>query len=171
MLRRVIRVLSMLTAVIRADGRPGALAATFSVLIPAVAEGVLGHAVVVDPALSSEIARIADETGAAYVASAAGTGWAAGAGQARGDWLVLLDAGDLPEPHWTQGIERHLLLAASRPALMPLRGAGALAERGSLLLGQRGLRAGLIAPKQQILSGRLVARPLRLTVHRERAGG
>lgn len=161
----------MLTAVIRADGRPGALAATFSVLIPAVAEGVLGHAVVIDPASSPEIARIADETGAAYVASATEAAWQAAAGEARGEWLVLLDAGDLPEPHWTQGVERHLLLAASRPALMPLSGAGALVERGSLLLFPHRLRAGLIAPRQQILSGHLAIRPRRLMVRRERAGG
>lgn len=161
----------MLTAVIRADGRPGALAATFSVLIPAVAEGVLGHAVVIDPTSSPEIARIADETGAAYVTITAGAGWQTGAVQARGEWLVLLDAGDLPEPHWTQGVERHLLLAASRPALMPLSGAWTLTELGSVLLGPRRLRPGLIAPKSQIESGRLRGRPRRLAVRRERASG
>ena len=57
----------MLTAVIRADGYASALAATFSVLIPAVADGFLGHAVVVDAAGDAEIERLADATGASYL--------------------------------------------------------------------------------------------------------
>ena len=44
----------MLTAVIRADGSPRALAATLAVLIPAVAEGFLGHAVIVDTVGASD---------------------------------------------------------------------------------------------------------------------
>jgi len=160
----------MITAVIWANRDAEALAATLSVLIPAVAKGVIGHAVVVDDGDDAAIARLADETGASYVKARAGEAWSSGVAQARGDWVILLEAGDLPEPQWTPSIERHLLTAAARPALMPLRGmAAALREWGAVSLRSRGVRAGLLAPKKQILSGRLARAPRRLTVRRERA--
>lgn len=162
----------MLTAVIRANGDAEALAATFAVLIPAVAGGVIGHAVVIDEGGDATVARLADETGASYVAAKNGEAWTRGVAEARGDWVLLLEAGDLPEPQWAPSIERHLMTAAATPALMPLRGmAAALREWGAISLRSRGVRAGLIAPKTQILSGRLARSPRRLTVRRRRAEG
>lgn len=162
----------MLTAVIRADGSPNALAATFAVLIPAVAEGFLGHAVVVDAAGDAAVERLADATGASYLRGGTAEGWHLGAAQARGDWLVLLDAGDVPQPQWTQAVDRHLLLMPERPALVPLRGfAGSLRERAAISFGGRRLRAGLVLPKAAVLAGHLGGAPLRLPVRRERAGG
>lgn len=161
----------MLTAVIRADGPASALAATFSVLIPAVADGFLGHAVVVDMGREGEIERLADMTGATYVGAGAAEGWHVGAAQARGDWLILLSAGDVLAATWIQAIERHLLLAPELPALLPLRGlAASLKERAALSFGPRRLRPGLVAPKGQVLAGRLNATPRRLAARRERAG-
>ena len=55
-------------------------------------------------------------------------------------------------------------------AAAPLRGmAAALREWGAVSLRSRGVRAGLLAPKKQILSGRLARAPRRLSVRRERA--
>lgn len=170
MLQCVISSSRMITAVIRANRDAEALAATLSVLIPAVARGVIGHAVVIDDGDDAAIARLADETGASYVRAQNCEAWSSGAAQARGDWVILLEAGDLPEPSWTPSIERHLLTAAARPALIPLRGmAAALREWGAVSLRSRGVRAGLLAPKTQILSGRLARAPRRLSVRRERA--
>lgn len=174
MLHCVISWSAMITAVIRANRDAEALAATLSILIPAVAKGVIGHAVVIDDGDDAAIARLADETGASYVRAEKptknGEAWSCGVAQARGDWVILLEAGDLPEPQWTPSIERHLLTAAMRPALMPLRGmAAALREWGAVSLRSRGVRAGLLAPKKQILSGRLARAPRRLAVRRERA--
>lgn len=160
---------AMLTAVIRANGRTEALAATLSVLIPAVAGGTVGHAVVIGTAEDSETERLAEVTGASYVAARNGESWTLGIERARGDWVLLLEAGDLPEPHWAESVERHLMTAAKTPALMPLRGIAALREWGAVSLRSRGVRAGLIAPKKQLLSGRLPASPRRLAVGRERA--
>ncbi len=161
----------MLTAVIRAPGSAQALAATFAVLIPAVAEGFLGHAVVVDTAGEGDLERIADATGASYLRAGNAEGWHLGAKEARGEWLLLLDAGDVPQAHWVQAVERHLLIAPNRAALMPLRGlAASLRERAAISFGGRRLRAGLVAPKSAVLSGRLGNAPQRLPVIRERAG-
>jgi hypothetical protein len=159
----------MITAVIRAHSSVETLAATLTVLIPAVAQGVVGHAVIIDEIGDPALARLADETGAAHVAAGPGEIWEQGVSQARGEWVILLEAGDLPEAQWLASLERHLLTQASRPALMPLRGlAGALREGGSLLLRGRGLRAGLLAPKAELLAGRLSQRPRRLPVGRRR---
>lgn len=160
----------MLTAVIRAPGPAQALAATFAVLIPAVAQGFLGHAVVVDPAGAGEIERIADATGASYLRVGNAEGWHRGAQEARGDWLLLLDAGDVPQLHWVETVERHLLMAPDAPALLPLRGlAASLRERAAVSFGSRRLRAGLVAPKSAVLAGRLGHAPQRMPVGRERA--
>lgn len=162
----------MLTAVIRSAGSTEALAATFSVLIPAVADGFLGHAVVLDAAGDATIERIADATGASYLRAGGADSWPEGAAQARGDWLVLLEEGDVPQAHWPQAVERHLLLAPDRPALIPLRGfAQSLRERAGVSFGPHRLRAGLVLPKSHALSGRLGAAPQRLSVGRERAAG
>lgn len=160
----------MLTAVIRAPGHAQTLAATFAVLIPAVADGFLGHAVVVDTAGASDLERIADATGASYLRAGAAEAWQRGAAVARGDRLLLLDAGDVPQLHWVEAIERHLLTAPSIPALLPLKGfAASLRERMAVSFEARQMRAGLIAPRSEILAGRLSAAPRRLPVGRERA--
>jgi hypothetical protein len=161
----------MLTAVIRSDGSQQALAATLAVLIPAVAEGFLGHAVLVDTVGSPETERAADATGARYLRASHAQAWQDAAGQARGDRLVLFDAGDVPQAHWVQAVERHLLMAAGKPALIPSRGmAASLHERMLFAVGGRGLGAGLVMPKAMALTGRLDRAPVRLPVLRERAG-
>lgn len=161
----------MLTAVIRSDGSQQALAATLAVLIPAVAEGFLGHAVIVDTTGSPETERAADATGARYLRADKNSAWRNGAAGARGDRLVLFEAGDVPQAHWVQAVERHLLLAAGKPALIPSRGvAASLRERVAFSMGARALGAGLVMPKAMALVGRLDRAPVRLPVQRERAG-
>lgn len=161
----------MLTAVIRSDGSQQALAATLAVLIPAVAEGFLGHAVIVDTIGSPDTERAADATGARYLRANNGSAWRDGAAGARGERIVLFDAGDVPQAHWVQAVERHLLVAAGKPALIPLRGvAAALRERIAFSVGGRALGAGLVMPKALALTGRLERAPMRLPVLRERAG-
>jgi len=161
----------MLTAVIRSDGSPQALAATLSVLIPAVAEGFLGHAVIVDTAGTTDTERAADATGARYLRADDAKAWQDGAARARGDRLVMFDAGDVPQAHWVQAVERHLLVAAGEPALIPSRGVVAsLRERIAFLIGGRTLGAGLVMPRAMALAGRLDRAPVRLPVLRERAG-
>lgn len=159
----------MLTAIIRSDGAHEPLAATLSVLIAAVSEGFVGHAVVVAPVQGSEVDMLVDATGAAFVLAPASQAWTEGARAARGDWLLLLEAGDIPDLQWTRIVERHLLVAGQRPALMPRAGlAASLAERASRLFQPCRLGAGLVTARREAEAGRLSAAPLRLRVTRER---
>lgn len=159
----------MLTAIIRSNGPCEPLAATLTVLIAAVSEGFVGHAVVVAPRQDSEIEMLVDATGASFVSAPAGTAWSEGAKAARGDWLLLLEAGDMPDPQWTRVVERHLLVSAQRPALMPKAGTVAgLKERAARLLRPRALAAGLITTRREAEAGLLSAPPLRLRVTRQR---
>jgi hypothetical protein len=151
----------MLAAVIRATGSASALGATFATLIPGVTHGLLGHAVVLDPAGASEIERLAEAVGAGFVA---GDDWLDGIGAARGEWLMLLDAGDLPGINWPAAVERHLQVAPTRASLLPREGwAASLAERFG-----RGLRPGLVLPRDMARAGRVAGRVRRLQAIRER---
>ena len=162
----------MLTAVIRAPGHAQTLAATFAVLIPAVADGFLGHAVVVDTVGAGDLERIADATGASYLRTGEAEAWQRGAAAARSDRLLLLDAGDVPQLHWVEAIERHLLVAPNAPALLPLGGfMPSLRERIALPFAARQPRAGVIAPRDMVVAGRLSVTPRRLPVSRERLNG
>jgi hypothetical protein len=115
--------------------------------------------------------RAADVTGARYLRASHAQAWQDGAACARGDRLVLFDSGDVPQAHWVQAVERHLLVAASKPALIPSRGVVAsLRERIAFSVGGRGLGAGLVMPRGMALAGRLDRAPMRLPVLRERAG-
>jgi hypothetical protein len=158
----------MLTAIIRSNGTCEPLAATLTVLIAAVSEGFVGHAVVVAPAQNSEIDMLVDATGASFVVAPAGAAWIEGARAARGDWLLLLDAGDLPDLNWTRSVERHLLVASQRPALMPkAEFMAGLKERALRLLRPRALGAGLVTTRREAEAGLLSAAPLRLRVTRQ----
>lgn len=151
----------MLAAVISATGPVSALGATFAALIPGVTHGLLGHAVVLDPATDSEIERISEATGAGYIA---GNDWLDGINAARGEWLLLLEAGDLPAIHWPAVVDRHLQVAAAQAALLPRAGwFASLAERSG-----RALRPGLVLPRSMALTGRSSGTIRRLQASRER---
>lgn len=159
----------MLTAVIRSDGSQQALAATLAALIPAVAEGFLGHAVIVDTVGSADTERAADATGALYRRAGRVQAWREGAAHARGDRVVLFTAGDAPQTHWVQVVERHFLVAPQKPALIPMSGmVASLRERFVFLVNGRGIGAGLVIPRMMAAGGRLERAPVRLPVLRER---
>ena len=124
------------------------------------------------PQANAEIERLADATGASLSASPAEPkAWRLGAEQARGDWLLLLDAGDVPQAHWVQAVDRHLHAGARSAGADPAaRCGGRLRERGvPVCCTAAPLRAGLILPKRQGRAGRLERSPRRLDCRRERA--
>jgi hypothetical protein len=163
----------MLTALVHAASTPGALAATLSSLVPAVAEGLVSNAVVMLPVPDPDAERIADAMGATVVIAANGH-WQAAAMTARGDWVLLLEAGEVPGHGWIAAVERHLLqqtAARQRSALLPVSGfAAGLTERLAVLLGPGKLRSGLVSSRRHASQGAGTGggAPVRLSASRER---
>jgi hypothetical protein len=160
----------MFAALIRSGPDVMKLAATLSVLVEGAAAGLIGHAVVIAPAGGQmpEIERLADATGAELVT---GTGheaqdWRAAALVARGDWLLLMQAGEMPGQNWVQALERHAMTAQGKPGLMPRMGWKGFAERW---LPPSRAGAGFVLPKPLLLAGNAL-RPQILGVNREGQG-
>jgi hypothetical protein len=161
----------MFAALIRSGPDVMKLAATLSVLVEGAAAGLIGHAVIIAPGAdgkSPEIDRLADATGAELVA---GTGdeakdWRAAALVARGDWLLLMQAGEMPGQNWVQALERHAMTAQGRPGLMPRMGWRGMMDR---LLPPSRPGPGFVLPKPLLLSGAGL-RPQIMGVKREGKG-
>ena len=164
----------MLTALVHARSTPGALAVTLAALVPAVAEGLVSHAVVVLAGQDPDGERIADAMGATVIV-AGDAPWQEAARIARGDWVLLLDAGETPDHGWITVIERHLLQQSSArqaPAFLPINGLIAgLGERAGLWLARARLRSGLVAPRAMIAAGLVPVAPVRLAIGRRRLPG
>lgn len=127
----------MVTALILSRGGVGPLAATLAALVPAVADGVVAGAVVISPAPDEAVAQVADGVGAAHCVPREGEDpWLAGAALARRDWLLCLEAGDVPAEGWMLPVERFVALAAG-PRIGLLGGRSAAAA-------MRGLRETLV---------------------------
>jgi hypothetical protein len=105
----------MITALIVTDGRIEPLAATLAALVPGVAEGLVADAVVIARRDDPEIIAIADAVGAAHVTASEGPqAWSAGAAMARREWLLCLQAGDVPVDGWISALERFVAFAGER---------------------------------------------------------
>jgi hypothetical protein len=161
----------MLTVIVRSrPGRPEALAATLSSLVPAVAEGLLAHALVLEGQPERDVARIVDAMGADLMTQA-GAGWREAAKRATSPWSLLLDAGETPDPGWVLVAERHLMVQSAgnpRAGLMVLADIGGLMREGlSLMIAARSPRPGLLAPTADIAAGQLRRLPVRLSARRQ----
>jgi len=79
-------------------------------LVPAVIEGLVKEALIVDAGSSDATLAIADDAGARVIEAPRGRGQqlAAGGAAARGDWLLFLHADSILEPSWTE--EAHILM-------------------------------------------------------------
>jgi hypothetical protein len=161
----------MLSALVRTSSAPGALALTLAGLVPAVAEGLLSHAVVLTRKPDADSERIADAMGASLVASPS-QDWRLAAEAARGSWLLLLDAGDALDEGWIAAIERHLMLQAPpafQPAFLPRREVmGRLRARFALANPAGRIAPGLLAPRTMVMEGRLPGSPVLLAGTRSR---
>src|SRR5690349_5684164 len=117
----------MITAIVRVTQGPEALAVTLSALVPAVAAGLVGDAVILADRANETLAQVADAAGATLIV-AEGCSWDAGAQAARRDWLLCLDDGDIPQEGWIRVLDRFVSLSGAERGLARLR-----RERGGLL--------------------------------------
>ncbi len=160
----------MLTVLVHANSTPGALAATLSALVPAVAEGLVSHAIVMLEKPDQNCERIADAMGATLFI-VPDPPWQPAAKFARSAWVMLLQAGDVPDHGWVGVAERHLMVqsqASRRAALLPLaHGLAAWRERTACWLRPGALRAGLIVARDKVVTGSCGEAPVRLQVRRQ----
>ncbi|HEV7254804.1 MAG TPA: hypothetical protein VGN97_17115 [Mesorhizobium sp.] len=132
----------MLTAVILAgEGDEERLARTLVSLIPAVLEGFLRDAAVVDGGGAAGLADVADHAGCAFVPDLR-----TAAETARSDWLLILEAGARLEEPWAGAVRDHIA-GSRRPARFRV-GGGLLAR---LLRRGAPFRRGLLVRREEAL--------------------
>ncbi len=162
----------MITALVRAEHGVEALAVTLSALVSGVAEGLVGDAVVLSARADDDVMRVTDALGATFVRLADGEDpWRRGAALAKREWVLCLDAGDVPTDGWIRAAERFIALSP------PERRAGRFPRRagtwsGSLALAfqslRRGIRAGDVVRRAVLLEGGRAERPARIGARIER---
>ncbi len=94
----------MISVIIPTLNAERTLAHTLAALVPAVVEGVVREAVVVDGGSSDETCAIAEAAGTRLIEAERGRGaqLEAGASAARGDWLLFLHADTVLDPGWAE---------------------------------------------------------------------
>jgi len=119
----------MISVVIPTLNAEAGLSTTLAALVPATVKGLVREVIIADGGSRDGTATIADVAGAQFIQSPKGRGiqLAAGADQARFDWLLFLHADTMLEPGWDQEAaafiervdsgERPLAAAAFRFAL------------------------------------------------------
>ncbi|MGO4704697.1 glycosyltransferase family 2 protein [Microvirga sp. 2MCAF38] len=100
-----LMVPAMISVLIRVRHGPEALAVTLSALVPAVAAGLVGDAVILSDGPDDIIAAVVDAAGAELIVAAKDP-WRQGAQIARRDWLLCLDDGDVLAEGWINTLER-----------------------------------------------------------------
>jgi hypothetical protein len=102
----------MITALVRVEHGVEALAVTLSALVSAVAEGLVADAVVLTYRNDESVDGVADALGASLVVVKPGDDpWVIGARLAKRDWVLCLDAGDVPGQGWIRAVEHFLALS------------------------------------------------------------
>jgi len=156
----------MITVLVRVTRGPEALAVTLSSLVPAVAAGLVGDAVILAPEPDEALARVADATGATLLVTG-DRSWRPGAEAARRDWLLCLDDGDIPQEGWIRILERFVSLSRSERGIARLRhqqaGFGTRAiDAVRRLAGGSAVRAGDLVHRRVLLDGVKPHKPVRL---------
>lgn len=137
----------MITVLVEADTESSErLVRTLAALIPAVVEGVVLDAIILNVDRSEEIEEIAKAAGATCMP---GGDIRSAIEEARGDWLMCLEPGARPEGEWFEIVAADLSghdHAAMMPARFRSSRAGGLAR---LFRRPRALRYGLVIHKRQ----------------------
>ena len=94
----------MISVVIPTLNAERTLAHTLAALVPAVVEGVVQEAIVVDGGSTDGTRAIAEAAGTHLIEAGRGRGsqLEAGASAARGDWLLFLHADTVLDPGWVE---------------------------------------------------------------------
>jgi hypothetical protein len=158
----------MITVLVRVIHGPEALAATLSALVPAVAAGLIGDAVILAERQDETLEKVADAVGAALVVAPRGS-WTEGAKAARRDWLLCLDDGDIPQEGWIRVLDRFVALSKPEQGLarMRRRRAGVASALTNLFADAR-VRAGDLVHRRVLMNEVRARMPVRLSANIER---
>lgn len=105
----------MISVVIPTFNAQATLGPTLAALVPAVVDGIIQEAIIVDGGSTDDTEIIAEAAGTRFIHSARGRGsqLRAGAAAARGDWLLFLHADTVLEPGWADEAEMFMHQIAS----------------------------------------------------------
>ena len=101
----------MLSVLIKAGTDGKALARTLAALVPAIAAGVLGDAIIVSLEASSEIDAVADAAGCHVLKGGDASMLKTALAQLRGDFVLFLPAGCVLETGWWEDAENFMHIA------------------------------------------------------------
>ena len=92
----------MFTVIVATHDSERPLVATLAALVPGATAGLVREVIVADGGSRDETEQVADIAGCHFVSSdqPLGSRLNAAAAMARGEWLMFLDAGVVPEPSW-----------------------------------------------------------------------
>ncbi len=156
----------MITVLVRVTHGPEALAATLSSLVPAVAAGLIGDAVILAAKQDNELMQVADAAGASLIES---NDWVDGVKAARREWLLCLDDGDIPQEGWIRVLDRFVSLARPEQCLARMRRQRAgLISMISSLRADSSVRAGDLVHRRVLLNEVKARMPVRLSATVER---
>ena len=158
----------MITVLVRVTHGPEALAATLSALVPAVAAGLIGDAVILAAKQDEILEQVADAAGATLVV-APDAPWTEGAKEARRDWLLCLDDGDIPQEGWIRVLDRFVALSKPERGLARMRRprGGAIGALLSLFASSS-VRGGDLVHRRVLMNEMKARTPVRLAATVER---
>lgn len=158
----------MITVLVRVAHGPEALAATLSALVPAVAAGLVGDAVILATRHDETVAAVADAMGAGLVVTE-NRSWGEGAGIARRDWLLCLEDGDIPQEGWIRVLDRFVTLSTPERGLARFRRQGT-GPTGFVrrVFARSSIMAGDLVHRRVLLNEVKARTPVRLSARIER---
>jgi glycosyltransferase involved in cell wall biosynthesis len=136
--------LGMLSVLIETLNDEEGLARTLASLIGGAVEGVVRDVVVCDTGSTDQTHRVADHAGCQYVSG----GIAAGIGQAKGEWLLLLEPGARLAEGWVDEVAAHTARQSAPARFSRARGSRA-PFLSRVFSGNRALAEGLVISKRQ----------------------
>jgi Glycosyltransferases involved in cell wall biogenesis len=149
----------MISVLIMANGDTEGLGATLAALVPGVAAAVVREAIIIDCGEDRDAARVAEAVGASLVRAAdREAGWRDGVREAKGPWLMLLKAGDVPTANWIAVMERFLRREAGQTTGLWLGGScmvplARLRHLAQGLLGRMPLGPRMLLSKAHVVAG------------------
>lgn len=139
----------MLSVLIETENDEEALARSLASLVSAAVEGMVREVIVLDRGSTDATQRVADHAGCVFLQ---GGNLVGAVGQARGDWLVLIEPGARLGEGWTQAVREHVASQATPARFTPLRKRPSWWRGGwRRVWARRGLEGGLLIAKAEAL--------------------